>query len=249
MQADQKTVSGKVLMISGVLAGLVLAAGLVSYLLGMDWIGERSGVMLCLYSGALLAFMAAVYVTDKLWRAQVIVDMLSALGLPQLLRQSPLAGRVYQAVLTVLLWAVLTAASLLPDNAVLAVAVIPMLIVWLAFVRLMAKAELLPAEKTHQLPEEEPADAETAEKRSLAFWGAWLFFMLAVLYELGWGVLHLSKYQWIFDAMPASWQRDFVLALIGAGIGILAAIGYAFIAKVQRARQKQTLSGKDLPKN
>lgn len=143
MQADQKTVSGKVLMISGVLAGLVLAAGLVSYLLGMDWIGERSGAMLCLYSGALLAFMAAVYVTDRLWRAQVIVDMLSALGLPAAAEAKPLAGRVYQAVLTVLLWAVLAAASLLPDNAVLAVAVIPMLIVWLAFVRVMAKARVV----------------------------------------------------------------------------------------------------------
>ena len=241
-QEQRKTLSSEVLTLNGVLAGLVLIAGGVSYLAGLDWIREPSGGMLCLYSGALLVFMAAVYVTDKLWQTQALTDMLSALGLPQLLRQSPMAGTVYKVVLTVLLWAVLAAASLLSENAILAVAVIPMIVVWLAFVRVMVKAEQLPAEKTLQLPEEEPADAETAEKRSLAFWGAWLIFMLAVLYEIGWGVLHLYKYQWVFDTMPTKWQREFVLALIGAGLGTLAASVYAIIAKVQRARRKETLS-------
>ena len=152
-QEQRKTVSSEVLTINGVLAGLVLIAGGVSYLAGLDWIREPSGGMLCLYSGALLVFMAAVYVTDKLWQTQALTDMLSALGLPQLLRQSPMAGTVYKVVLTVLLWAVLAAASLLSENAILAVAVIPMIVVWLAFVRVMVKAEQLPAEKTLQLPE------------------------------------------------------------------------------------------------
>ena len=241
-QKRQKTVSGEVLTINGVLAGLVLAAGGVSYLAGLDWIREPSGGMLCLYSGALLVFMAAVYVTDKLWQTQALTDMLSALGLPQLLRQSPMAGTVYKVVLTVLLWAVLAAVSLLPEQKPLAIAAVPMIIIWLAFVRVMVKAEQSPAEKTLQLPEEEPADAEAAEKRSLAFWGAWLIFMLAVLYKLGWGVLHLYKYQWLFAAMPGSWQRDLAVAAAGAGLGILAAIVYAIIAKVQRARRKETVS-------
>lgn len=241
-QKRQKTVSGEVLTINGVLAGLVLAAGGVSYLAGLDWIREPSGVMLCLYSGALLVFMAAAYATERIWASQALTDMLSALGLPQLLRQSPMAGTVYKVVLTVLLWTVLAAVSLLPEQKPLAIAAVPMIIVWLAFVRVMAKAEQSPEKETFQLPEEEPADAEAAEKRSLAFWGAWLIFMLAVLYEIGWGVLHLYKYQWVFDAMPTKWQREFVLALIGAGLGTLAASVYAIIAKVQRARRKETLS-------
>ena len=242
IQESKKTVSGEVLLINGVLAGSALAAGLVSYLLGLDWVRERPGGMFCLYSVSLLAFMAAVYVADRLWRAQAFVDMLSALGLPQLLAQSRLAGRIYKVVLTVLLWIALAAASLLPDNAILAVAVIPMIIVWLAFVRLMAKAEQALEKEIFQPTAEEPLNTETAEKRSLVFWGAWLVFMLGVLYKLGWGVLHLHKYQWVFDAMPIRWQSDGILAVIGAGLGLLAALLYTLIVKVRRAQRKRTLS-------
>ena len=243
IQERQKTVSSAVLTINGVLAGSALAAGLVSYLLGLDWVRGRPGGMFCLYSVSLLAFMAAVYVADRLWRAQAFVDMLSALGLPQLLTQSRLAGRIYKVVLTVLLWFALAAASLLADNAILAVAVIPMIIVWLAFVRLMVKAEQAVVLEAVQLPTaEEPLNTETAEKRSLVFWGAWLVFMLGVLYKLGWGVLHLHKYQWVFDAMPIRWQSDCILAVIGAGLGLLAALLYTLIVKVRRAQRKRTLS-------
>lgn len=243
IQESKKTVSGEVLLINGVLAGSALAAGGVSYLAGQGWIREQSGSMICLYSGALLVFMAAVYVTDRLWQAQAFVDMLGALGLPRLLRQGRLAGWVYKVVLTVLLWAVLLAASLWPESAGLTVAAIPMIIIWLAFVRLMVKAEqAVVLEAVQLLAEEDPIDNETAEKRSLIFWGAWLVFMLGVLYKLGWGVLHLHKYQWVFDAMPIRWQSDGILAVIGAGLGLLAALLYTLIVKVRRAQRKRTLS-------
>lgn len=242
IQESKKTVSSEVLLINGALAGLMLAVGGVSYLSGQGWIREQSGSMICLYSGALLVFMAAVYVTDRLWRAQAFVDMLSALGLPQLLAQSRLAGRIYKVVLTVLLWAVLLAASLWPESAGLTVAAIPMIIIWLAFVRLMVKAEQALEKEILQPTAEELLNTETAEKRSLVFWGAWLVFMLGVLYKLGWGVLHLHKYQWVFDAMPIRWQSDGILAVIGAGLGLLAALLYTLIVKVRRAQRKRTLS-------
>lgn len=239
--AGRKTVSGGVLLFNGLMAALALFLGGWGYLAGWGWMQEAGGQRLCVYSGSLLIWLAAVYVIKRIWAREALVRMLASLSLPKRLRQSQRAAMLYGVVLTALVWAIILAGSFWPVLANGQAAVLSLLLAWVAVVRAIAQGEALAPEARAQEAAEQAVPEQAAEEeRLVSFLAAWAVFMAAAGGALVWAVLKWHKYQWIFADMPLKWQGELVLAALGTAGGLLAALAYGLNASRRRRRGKKT---------